>query len=98
MKKADRGSARDYTLICDQLRKDHAAAMRTITDECVSFREAQKLAGITTEVRTLLSAWLSAGSNQGVEKRLMNEVREIRDQYLDLEGMIKERRNNLETR
>jgi hypothetical protein len=96
MKNADIGKVEAYTLIFDQLRKNHASARRAVLGKRLTFTAAGILARRTAEVRMLLSEWLSAGGKQGLDKIMMDEVMKMREQYLELEGMIKEERNNLE--
>ena len=57
--------------------------------------ETTLLAETVVQVRNMLADWADAESSQGKNKELIEAINNMKKCYLALEGLVKERRNDL---
>jgi hypothetical protein len=66
-----------------------------LMSQAVTLAEAKTLSEMVAHVRDLLTQWAEAESCMGKNAGLIRSIRDMKEQYLELEGRIKERRNDL---
>jgi hypothetical protein len=82
--------------ITGYLRDLRGAASRLIEGKAVSLTDARRMAGFLAEIRQLLSEWADVENRAVPARPIAEEVRVLRERFLELEGMVKEIRNTLE--
>jgi hypothetical protein len=70
-------------------------ARKVLVMKALTLAEAQMLTDAVVHARTMLTEWAEAEGRLKRDVRLIETIGNMKKQYLDLEGMVKERRNSL---
>jgi hypothetical protein len=73
----------------------HREALKAFSEQKFTLAETQVLAETIVQVRDLLADWAEAENGLGQNEQLVTVIKNMKECYLELEGMIKERRNDL---
>ncbi len=82
--------------IMEEIRKSMNDANSLIEDKDLSFTELQRIAFRIAEIRQLLGVWAALETRLDPARAAAEEIRVLKERFLELEGEVKEVRNGLE--
>ncbi len=86
-----------FNELCSMLELNFQSTMSVLESNDLSLSQAKQLAGVVEEARLLLLELEHALGLEAGNDRWKATIYELRNRYLHLEGILKERRNDLHT-